>query len=140
MKILFELFLLIWIIDECDILFKNLFSLLFNWRLLNINVYNFLHPYKKLIIPFEDEYVCGLQTHLLIVSFWTFWDWFSVMNCVVFFSYCIYFMCRFRWCLSFILWVWTIFYIECTLKRIEARCCRNLHVKYCNNWKIQYNS
>ena len=63
------------------------------------------------------------------------WDWFWVMNCVIFFSYCFYFMCRFRWYIPFILLVWIIFNIDCILRGIKARCCRNLHVKCSNDWK-----
>ena len=87
------------------------------------------------------EYRLGMSTFAVytlipeLSLFWTVWGWFSITHCVVFFSYCVYFMCSFRWYRLSILRVWTIFYIRCTFRRIEGRCCRNLHIKYlCNNW------
>jgi len=87
------------------------------------------------------EYHLGMSTFAVytlipeLSLFWTVWGWFPITHCIVFFSYCVYFMCLFRWYRLSILRVWTIFYIRCTLRRIEGRCCRNLHMKYLyNNW------
>ena len=58
--------------------------------------------------------------------YWTVWVWFSVMNCGICFSYCFYFVRKFQTYFDSILRVWTTFSVDCILRRIEAKCCRNL--------------
>ena len=136
----------------------TIFSLLNNFRLFCITnyVHSALHLwlcgfcFASVICTFcgitcwvtgTIEYRLGMSTFAVytlipeLSLFWTVWGWFLITHCVVFFGYCVYFMCSFRWYRPFILRVWTIFYIRCTLRRIEGRCYRNLHMKYlCNNW------
>ena len=73
--------------------------------------------------PFGDEYVCGLQTHLRIVPLLDSWVWFFVMNCGICFSYCFCFVSIFRTYFASILRVWSTFTVDCTLRRIETKCC-----------------
>ena len=78
------------------------------------------------------EYHLGMSTFVVyklipeLSLFWTVWGWFSITHCVVFFGYCVYFVCSFQSYRPFILRVSTIFYIHRTLRRIEGRCCWNL--------------
>ena len=48
-------------------------------------------PVTKFRIPFEDEYVCGLETHLRIVSFLDNLRLVFIYELCRIFSYCFYF-------------------------------------------------
>ena len=92
-----------------------------------------LYAYNSATVTENLEYHLEMSTFAVykLISelslYWTVWVWFSVMNCGICFSYCFYFVRIFRMYFAFILWVWSTFSVDCTLRRIEAKCCQNLH-------------